>query len=114
MNKQTCVLIVFLAGTTLGQNLWAQTSSLGAKQRKSEEGKVIPPAPREAQLIERNFLLTLSTREISACEHGLSRSNVFGANLNSQRHSAHLPIIEFITWRQILSSIDESPAIGEA
>ncbi|MCH7925676.1 MAG: flagellar basal body L-ring protein FlgH [Planctomycetes bacterium] len=56
MNKQTSVLIVFLASTTLGQNLWAQTSSLGAKKRKSDSGKVIPPPSREAQLIERNLV----------------------------------------------------------
>ncbi|MCH8146482.1 MAG: flagellar basal body L-ring protein FlgH [Planctomycetes bacterium] len=56
MRKQGCVLVVFLASTTLGQASWAQTSSLGAKKRQSEVGKVIPPPTRESQLVERNLV----------------------------------------------------------
>lgn len=56
MNKQTCVLILFLASMTCGRELRAQTSSLGAKKRKSDSGKVIPPPSREAQLLERNLV----------------------------------------------------------
>ncbi len=56
MTKQTCMWIVFLASTTLGQDLWAQTSSLGAKKRQADSGKVIPPPSREAQLLERNLV----------------------------------------------------------
>ena len=56
MNKKTCLLIVFLASLTFGQELCAQTSSLGEKKRKSELGKVIPPPSRESQLLERNLV----------------------------------------------------------
>lgn len=56
MRLRASLIVGFVVSCVIQSHVWAQTSSLGGRERQTQAGKIIPKAPRETEQRPRNYV----------------------------------------------------------